>query len=952
MKLAKKLLSIALTCSMLPASVLSAQASETADAWGYDNSVVPASWTINYNTRDTSWNKNQDYAGITPTGGYAGSPGLIVNIESPSEAHKYIEVKQTLNGTLTAGQKYRVSFWRRTTADEYKTKAPFSVHLGGIGQNTVNSYDFISDASSNGFTNYYYDVTPSADVTTLHFVFERKMTDVIDAVSVRKFKDDGSLDSTNIVNNLNFDAKSYSFDVTGENYKSNSWNRLSGVAQPTKKFARTGDYALYINRSATDARIDNKLIPAMNKAGTYTVEFWFKGTYQYAWNVFVGRVWAWGSAHNKHFGAYTKGETDKNGWTKYSYSFTLTEAQAATADPQPFKIYATASAANFVIDDIAIYYGDDRTTNLLNDGGFEDTTINTTASKGDYEFDGWMQLFGAATPAADKGVSCYIEPSAAYKHGDGNYSLHLKHNYNWVSNNYTEARFNREFPAGKYDISFYLKKVTFADAANLYAGIGWNSHSIKAHYTAGTADADGWTKYEFNGVELGDNAYFHFMSDYTCDVYIDDLVITKSGESTNLIPEGDFEDVVATNNGYPTNVMASTTMAGSGLNISWVNPASSYIEDIKVYVNDVEKANSAINMAKSAFNEMYVEGLENYTDYNVKVTAKVGGSEYTTETAGTPDARGMYLYEGDWTIERQNVSGEHPNFIAELDTNEKYSDKASVKLSYNHPTEINNLYPNVQQTVTLDRNKEYILKYKMKNAGITKQLVLAQYKAYDADGNVEHSSWTYLSPEKTELENGWAEYTVELGGNVVCSAEGCGYKFHDTAEANVQHSALFRWTVNSGTGSIWIDDVGLYESDWGEPTGENVIQNGGFDYTYEILNPTYKLVTEDSSSVITDLVSGNIHVTARVKNYMMGADFDSAVIVALYDGAKLVEVSAMEKKLQPSSLIIPADEYTATVNVPALENGDYKIKVMYWNSLGAMEALDSADVIAEPIAVQ
>lgn len=744
------------------------------------------------------------------------------------------------------------------------------------------------------------------------------------------------------------------FDVSGESYVSNSWNKVSGTAQITSRYARSGNYALYVNRSTTDARMDLKTIPTMNEAGEYTVEFWFKGSYQYAWNVFVNRLWAWSSAHNKHFGAYTKGETDAEGWTKYSYTFTLTDAQAATNDAQPFKVYATASTAEFVIDDITLYKSSDTNkTNLLSDGGFEDSYPGVAMEAGLYSFNNWNRLSGTAYPT-----------KSAARGGKG-YSL-------YVNRSTTDVRIdNKTVPvmneAGDYTVEFWFKG-SFTNTWDVFVNRLWawsSAHNIHfGGYTAGEVDDEGWTKYSYTftltdaQAATADAQPFKVVANNTAaSFYIDDIVLYKSSDAnkTNLLTDGSFEDVTVLSSAVtPTNLMAYPVNGGGALNISWTNPTSVAIAKSEIYLDGEKQTVSGISNAASAFNQVAISGLKNNREYEVKLVMYICGNKYEYTTTGTPDARGPEFSVGDWTVTRFNLSGIHSNFIPAIDTGVGTSNNTSFKMNINIPTATSNLYPNIRQAVTVRRDTQYQFSFKAKTENIERLYIIAQYLDYKEDGSVAYGSWVpvYFISGKGKVTSDWTEYKAVFGENVV-STDGT-YNFYDAGDTTDKtYAANIRIVADIGVGNIWIDDVEMKAlSPWddGGTYGDNLIRNGGFDYTYEVLEPTYKLITEEGSEVISNLVEGNIEVTAKVKNYTMD-NYDTAVIVALFDGDELESVTPMERKLNSSSVAIPAEEFTTNVRVPALDTGNYCIKVMYWNGIGSMEPINSVDEL-KPLVVE
>jgi len=251
---------------------------------------------------------------------------------------------------------------------------------------------------------------------------------------------------------------------------------------------------------------------------------------------------------------------------------------------------------------------------------------------------------------------------------------------------------------------------------------------------------------------------------------------------------------------------------------------------------------------------------------------------------------------------------------------EKASGNSSFRVDLNLPSVVGNLYPNLGQHMTLRRDTPYTLKFKLKAEGITRFFVIGEFSAKDEEGN-SHSSWFPVRFDR--FSGSWEEKTVSFETMGCTAHENCTYKFFDENDMDTEYTGRIMFHSDCGTGSYWIDDVVMYEPGFSDLSATDIIKDGGFELGLEIKEPEFELAIEGEEPVkITKLEKGSIDVTAKVKNFTMGSNKNVFVAVALYDGTKLEDVTVMEQKLSPSSVIIPAAAKTGTGEFAILVEGE------------------------------
>ena len=192
--------------------------------------------------------------------------------------------------------------------------------------------------------------------------------------------------------------------------------------------------------------------------------------------------------------------------------------------------------------------------------------------------------------------------------------------------------------------------------------------------------------------------------------------------------------------------------------------------------------------------------------------------------------------------------------------------------------------------------------------------------------------------EIIELQpDGWTKYqkTVTVNGN-----ENTKLFFH-----------------NDGEAEFYIDDISVVAVGG----AENLMPDGGFGEVvipgqepeepdvpdeptvkYEISNPVFKGLTAAGN-----LQEGTVEVSVAVRNLAMGNNFEPIMLIALYNGTRLCDVSSLQKGVtQFADELIPTDDFVLTIDVPELtETSDYKLRIMYWDGLDTLEPLGEIDTL-------
>lgn len=471
-------------------------------------------------------------------------------------------------------------------------------------------------------------------------------------------------------------------------------------------------------------------------------------------------------------------------------------------------------------------------------------------------------------------------------------------------------------------------------------------------WTRGETDSEGWTKYsaEFKFDGNKDATYFAIGANQYTNLYIDDVKLyNKTTPDTNLITDGGFENNKVIDTKSLINPIAYSVKGGSAATLSWTNPENSKITDIKVKLDGTEVSGLTINKASGAYNCVLLRGLTDYNVYTVTLEEYINGSlAYTKELKFyTNDRNPREVIQktapmGGWILDKTDNNGNYQNSNASLDYETYNEGKSSLRFDANMPEVKNNLYVAAEQKLTgLSRGNHYKLSFYAKTSGVS-NLIVNENASYTKD-DTKYSYWGggIIKENAGEPAPEWKLFEVVLptektGDN--------GWKMYETGATDT-YDVTLQILSTKMTGTLWIDGVKLVAVDNDDdPIDDvNLITNGGFEFDgkYVAERPDFKDKNGSNLETLKGF-SGDVKVTAAIKNIAAGNDFKAAIIIGLYKNSELVSCTFMDKGILPTAENLPSDRFSATVNVPEVEEGTddtYAIKVMYWKGIGSMEPL-------------
>lgn len=882
-----------------------------------------------------------------PTRNYArtGNYGWYARFEPDTslKGNNFIIYQSPVNAWLKNGT-YTLQFWAKTDYTGGGMKV-------GIEGNVKDLNNFkIVDIDDNGWLCYSAEFTVSGTDTkngetgknSRFWIMPETSTPIDIVFDDMVIYNNADTTKTNLIPAGSFEnSTEILVDDDSQNYRTAFWQRYNGCADvnesedyanPTKKYARNGEYGLYIKSTNCNDSNNKQFIMqspfrvTLTANTSYTLEVWAKSNIS-GDKVYIdleGRALGINFSNN----GLKAGKTDENGWTCYSKTFTVSSDKNA-----PIWIYV-GNIGDMVLDDLCLYKTDDvNKTNMIKDGGFENVIA---LPENEAKAENWSGSTPGLENLSDYWKNfAYAEPTTTEKYSD-NYSMHLAYPaYYWGAtkgNTYLLMSQSVDLPQGTYYVS-YMKK-----------GAGIQTR-VRTEWS-GTIDAGttyeigGWEKVESIITTTGKASWVGITSDNGINMYIDDFEVyavekENAGEDLsltnykkvgeNLIKNGGFENVIQ--NVVDVKLSATPVMTAGTLDVAWVNPNKNNIAGIAIYANGEEVAKDAvIDKSANAANSVMVNGLTNGQETEIElVLTFANGKTASFKATGTPDNFGENVHFGSWTYIRKD--GTHGDAV--IDTNEKYTGNASLRVDMNRPELVGDNYVRVaSNNFTLTVGEKYKLHFK--------------YKAEDINifniafnGDLESQDWVSKNViyENNTTTDGWTDATIE-------------YSPVDEENEEEDFTTQIVFCIEKGTGSLWIDDVTVSIADnYGDVTNLQVIEDSGFEFAdLAISEASYNLVAEDGTKTpITALQAGNVEVTSKIKNNAKGDSFKAALIVALYNGKALVDVSVCEKAVAQKAVGYPADEFSANVTVPAGEG--YSLKVMWWNGLDSLTPLRATDGI-------
>ncbi len=688
--------------------------------------------------------------------------------------------------------------------------------------------------------------------------------------------------------------------------------------------------------------INTNAFEALEADKTYRIGFWHRGTAP------GGNRWKLKIA-GQTITSYTKGQVDGN-WTYYYTDVTGDGTATQIA-------FETAENINLVMDDLTIKpVTVENDTEVLGEdilggiGDFENfvfgkrvsadsSTLYTPAFE-DQELIPTNWVLSDTDTAND----AYMKVVSGVGH-TGNNALYL---YNTERTPiYWGVRQNMTLAPGNYVFEFWVKGWKDANnAVNGYAPAGYNAFEGDNVNYGKWSD---WKKVTVSTTLTADKwkADSWLMSNNIGYLLIDDIALYKDGDtSTNLFANGSFESASVV--GELKNPLLYPVKAGGAATLTWKNPGTA-LKSAAVTV-DGAAYEFTPNLAANGFNEIMISGLTNDVEHTVVLDAVIGGNKkYSKTMTVTPCVQSGTGIIGEWSVysSEPTVDGTlyYSNYNVTLDKTEK-TDDTSLRFDANINTKKGNLFIRATQTVKgLSRNKLYRLKFDAKMDGLSNFLIARDatgfaYKPftglYDESDNI-----VSIYDEGKSVTRDWQTYTVDI-----VNPDGDIYN-KDNAST---YDMTLSFTIEKLNGSLWIDNVELYEiTEDGVVASENLMKNSTFSYDkgYSVSSQFTMLDGDEEVAVSYIPAAGIVTAKALIKNFAEGEALDVIVFAALYNGDKLENVTVLDKDVQEKPILVPADEITATVTVPALDTGDYKIKLMVWDGTTFSPVLDNAGVIAE-----
>ena len=843
------------------------------------------------------------------------------------------------SGIATPAGEYTFSAWFAGTYSTWRTM----IQLDSASPTQVNIGGCTKGETVGEWTKYTCTFTVPVDKKSTSLYIMRQGDSngfYVDGISLKDSK------GNELVANGDFE---YNGKYT-DNYAkySNEWTiDYNGATQSddvfmcvTNGMAKSGEHSMFIYNSAPSAeakatRIVQKGFAA--PAGKYYLSFWTVGDHS-SWRSMI--LFDGGSRKQIGVSDCTKVESIGR-WSKYTYEFTVEEGKTNTA-----LYFMREGLSNGVyFDDISLK--DAKGNELIENGGFEDDGVIEYTTEYEEYLGGWGITYDEGVQSDNEFVCVTNEKSRS-----GEYSVLIKNTVTSEAEAIGIYQDGFVASAGEYKLTFWLsgEYSGWKTMASLSGGkhVGCNLDECTVVDTAGR-----WTKYEYTFVveEGNTNTSLYIIREGSSNaMYIDDISLTDAN-GNELLANGGFE--VKGDLDACINPVVYPTSEGNAITLSWVNPAKAY-DEIKIYFDgelqtgvEVEEITTAANK----FNQFYYSGIENYTEHTVGLEAIRGGEiVYSCELPVWTDDLGMATsyagnqYLGAWKYVRmENTDHGYANTVASVDYEEKASGESSIKMTGNIEKLKHQVYPNIQQKVTLDRGIKYVLSFKAKLNNVGSLFVVLE------TSDIGEKFWEREYIVSNTTSSDWKTYTVPL----VFENED-GDKNYDRMYEDELYSANIMIAVEKMLGSINIDDVRIYSVKANDTTytpidpSENLIANGGFEFGgYTIETAKFELVDGAKPVTLKAIQSGNIKVTSALRNSSMGDNFSAATMIAVYNNGKLVSLPyVLERNYTESSVYLPTDKFSATVTIPEMaEDDNYEIKVMYWDGLSTFVPLDTADFL-------
>ncbi|MBQ7574430.1 MAG: tyrosine-protein phosphatase [Clostridia bacterium] len=504
------LLSLIMALSLLPQMAMAATVD---DSYLYG-------WARCDSTADLSVDQS---SAISTDRAYSGTNSVHIRNEQGA-AWKFIGVSQNV---AVSADTYDISFWYSGSGEPF-----IQVSGGGIWKEYRLGGDasgqFVNNGTSGRFTHYTQTVT-FTEIGTAKF----KVGGV--GWGANFYADDISLTKQGTAQNLIVNG---GFDNTSDAYLY-AWQRYNSVADISvdqssaisTERAYSGTNSVHIRNEQGSAW---KFIGVSQNvavtADTYDISFWYSGSGEPFIQVSGGGIWKECRLGGDASGQFVKSGTSGD-FTHYTQTVTFTESGTAQ-----FSIGGVGWGANFYADDISLTKQGTAQNLIVNDG-FDNKAPGYTDAYSSY-FNGWQEDNAGVSTDGSLRFLCVTNERA---HG-GNNSLLVRHADSTKNGNLIGARY--DFPASDgstYTVSFWATgTLPNGKQAVTFAGTDWQVININQF---SVVDTDGiWSKYSKDiEVNSGNYAFTILTDGDTEGWYIDDVSLTKQGETQNLIKNCGFD---------------------------------------------------------------------------------------------------------------------------------------------------------------------------------------------------------------------------------------------------------------------------------------------------------------------------------------------------------------------------------------------------------------------------
>ncbi len=418
-----------------------------------------------------------------------------------------------------------------------------------------------------------------------------------------------------------------------------------------------------------------------------------------------------------------------------------------------------------------------------------------------------------------------------------------------------ENDISSELPAGTYTMSFYARGSVSANYTTAGIGEGYQYNINADNWTVESsipgADTRNWKKYskeiEYGG---GNDKLCFIFKGWTNGWDIDNISLVDEN-GTEYVQNGGFESVSETivseydSATYdPVNFIASPF--SGGVAISWKNPSTANLKDIKLY--DVTSGEDVLlsedfSNEPSDFNTYKMTKLTNGGVYQYKLYLSYrDGTESEYFAFGLPSATDKQYTPWGITMSRGAI-GYAPLEIS-VDAKEKYEGNASFKFVSNIKGTISNVFVLVTQNVPVEQGADYKLTF-MAKAENNKSSMRISNNWKNLDGNSSQD----LSGFKGTYD--WKEFVIDI-------------KEISTARIS------FFFTLDSSFDGVWLDNFSLKKVENGETVGDNLMKTPGFEelYTEPELGTIGGLKAEGGDESIT-LSWGTTGGGSKIKLYQL-----------------------------------------------------------------------------------